>query len=120
MRVRIADTLGLPPQAEVEIELLKLLASRSRLRLFTEVYRLLADTFGLTSSQRVARREVARPDPAWNWLVRRAMQRIQKEGWAYPRHGQWAATAKGRTLQRSREQFGTKVVGVVEHDLFEE
>jgi hypothetical protein len=39
MRVRIADTLGLPAQAKVEIELLKLLASRSPWSI-TEVYRL--------------------------------------------------------------------------------
>lgn len=104
MKVRIPDTLNLPAQAKVEAELLKLLASRSRSLGTAEVYRTLAETFGLSRAQREARREASSSDPAWNWLVRRAMQRLEKEGWAQrPEHGAWAVTEKGRGEQRIRE-----------------
>ena len=55
MKVRIPDSPKLPPQLEVEAELLKLLAARSRPLNSTEAYRALADTFRLTSAQRDAR-----------------------------------------------------------------
>ena len=97
MKVRIPDTLNLPAQHRVEDELLKLLASRSRPLSTTEAYRTLADTFGLTAAQRVARRKEGSADPAWSWLVRRAMQRLQVQKWTYrPDHGSWSATEAGR------------------------
>jgi hypothetical protein len=108
MKVRIPDTLKLPPQAKVEVELLKLLAARSRPLAPTEAYRALADTFRLTSVQQQAPREgsVRSSDPAWNWLVRRAMQHLKDEGWAYhPQHGFWAATEEGRSAQRGRDRY---------------
>lgn len=98
MKFRIPDTLGLPVQSKVETELLKLLAARSRPLATAEVYRALADTFGLTLSQRTARWREGSADPAWNWLIRRAMERIEKkEKWAYrPERGLWGATETGR------------------------
>ena len=121
MRVRIPGSLGLPAQLRVEVELLKLLAARSRPLKTTEIYRVLAEACGVTLAQREARAEGS-ADPAWHWQVRRAMQRIEKEGWAYrPQRGQWAATAKGRALQRAREQSGSsKMIAVVDGDLWEE
>jgi hypothetical protein len=90
MKVRIPDTLKLPAQAAVEHELLKLLNARSRGLATTEAYRILADTFQLTPAQRDARRESS-SDPAWHWLVRRAMQRLVKNGWAcHTQRGFWA------------------------------
>jgi len=85
----------------------------------TEIYRVLAEACGVTLAQREARAEGS-ADPAWHWQVRRAMQRIEKEGWANrPQRGQWTATANGRELQRAREQSGSsKVIGVVDDDLF--
>ena len=79
MKVRIPDSLKLPPQLEVEAELLKLLAARSPPLATAEVYRILAETFALTPWQRQAPREGSphSSDPAWNWLVRRAMQRLE-------------------------------------------
>ena len=98
MSVRIPDKLRLPDQLKVEAELLKLLALNLRPLSTSEIYRRLADAFALTASQRVARREVARLDPAWNWLVRRAMQRLEAEGWAYrPDRAMWVVTEKGRS-----------------------
>jgi hypothetical protein len=98
MSVPIPDKLRLPDQSRVETELLKLLAFNSRPLSTLEIYRQLADAFALTASQRVARREAARLDPAWNWLVRRAMQRLEAEGWAYrPDRAKWVATEKGRS-----------------------
>jgi Mrr N-terminal domain len=100
MKVRALESLKLPLQRDVEAELLKLLAARSQPSVITEVYRTLADTFRLTLVQRQAPRGAAFRssfEPAWNWLVRRAMQRLQKEGWACrPQYGFWAATEKGR------------------------
>jgi hypothetical protein len=93
------EKLGLPPQPKVEAELLKLLAFSPRPRPTSEIYRLLADAFGLVASQRVARREATRPDPAWNWLVRRALQRLEAEGWAYrPERGAWVVTKRARAF----------------------
>ncbi len=119
MRVRVPGSLRLPAQLRVEVELLKLLVARSRPLMTTEIYRALAEACGVTLAQREARAEGS-ADPAWHWQVRRAMQRIENEGWAYrPQRGQWAATANGRALQRAREQAGTsKVVGTVDDDLF--
>ncbi len=103
MRVRAPEKLGLPDQSKVEAELLKLLAFNLRPLSTAEIYRQLADTFGLTASQRVARREVARLDPAWNWLVRRAIHRLEADGCAYrPDRAMWVVTEKGRSLQHSR------------------
>jgi hypothetical protein len=104
MKVRIPDNLGLPAQQKVEAELLKLLVFNPRPLSTSEIYRQLADTFALTPSQRVARREPARLDPAWNWLVRRAMQRLEAEGWAYrPDRAVWAVTEMGRSQQQLRQ-----------------
>ena len=105
MKVRIPDSLKLPAQRDVETELLKLLAARSRPLATQEAYRILADTFNLTSAQRDARPERS-SDPAWHWLVRRAMQRLVKEKWAcHTQHGLWAATEEGRSAQRGRERY---------------
>jgi len=100
-----SGTLNLPPQAEVEGKLLQLLAARSRPLTTTEVYRSLADIFNLSLAQRDARRERGN-DPAWNWLVRRAMQRLVAKGWAdHRQHASWAATEKGRSIQQEREKI---------------
>lgn len=104
MKVNILEILELPAQPKVEAELLKLLAVNSRPLSTTEIYRRLADAFGLTASQRVARRQATRLDPAWNWLVRRAMQRLEAEGWAYrPERAAWVVTKKGRSQQHLRQ-----------------
>ena len=104
MKINIVEKLGLPPQPKVEAELLKLLAVNSRPLSTTEIYRRLADAFGLTASQRVARHQATRLDPAWNWLVRRAMQRLEAEGWAYrPERAAWVVTEKGRSQQQLRQ-----------------
>ena len=98
MKLRVPDTVKLPEQAKVEAELLKLLASRLRPLSSTEVYRTLADTFELSPAQQVARRHESSTDPAWHWLVRRAMQRLQAQKWAYrPGHALWAATIAGKS-----------------------
>jgi restriction endonuclease Mrr len=121
MKIRIPDSLGLPTQAKTEDALLKLLASRSRPVPTSEAYRALADACGLTQAQRVARAEGGRAEPAWNYRVRWAMDRIEGKGWAHrTQRGMWTATAMGRTVQRARQQSGSKVVGVVEHDIFAE
>jgi hypothetical protein len=122
MKLRIPDGVSLPAQAKVEGELLKLLASSQRPLASSEVYRMLADTFMLAATQQVARRDTARLEPAWNWLVRRAMQRIEKEeGWACrPRCGQWSATGRGRIIQNARARSASKVVGVIEWDILAE
>jgi restriction endonuclease Mrr len=119
MKVRIPDKLGLPAQEKVETELLKLLASGSRPVSTAEAYRRLADTFGLTAAQRTAPSEGGRGEPAWNYRVRWAMEHIEKEkGWARRiQRGMWTATAAGKTIQRAREQSGSKVVGVIEDDI---
>ena len=104
MKVNILEKLDLPPQPKVEAELVKLLAFNLRPLSTTEIYWRLADTFGLTASQRVARRQATRLDPAWNWLVRRAMQRLEAEGWAYrPERAAWVVTEKGRSHQQFRQ-----------------
>jgi hypothetical protein len=105
MKIKMLEKLDLPPQSKVEAELLKLLAFNSRPLSTTEIYQRLADTFGLTASQRVARRQATRLDPAWNWLVRRVMQRLEAEGWAYrPERAAWVVTQKGRSQQQLRQQ----------------
>jgi|SRR5580704_6918973 hypothetical protein len=101
MKVRMPDKFGLPAQPKVEAELLKLLAFSPQPLSTNEIYRLLADTFRLVASQRAVRREATRPDPAWNWLVRRALQRLEAEGWVYrPERGAWVVTKKGRASGR--------------------
>jgi hypothetical protein len=98
MKIQTPDKLSLPPQSKVEVELLKLLAFSQGPLVTSEIYRRLADTFKLTASQRAVRREATRTDPAWNWLVRRAIQRLEAEGLAYrPARGAWVVTEKGRT-----------------------
>src|ERR1700733_8232299 len=76
MKIKILEKLDLPPQSKVEAELLKLLAFNSRPLSTTEIYRRLADTFGLTASQRVARRQATRLDPALNWPLPRVLARV--------------------------------------------
>jgi hypothetical protein len=99
MKVCMPEKLGLPPQPKVEAELLKLLAVSPRPLRTSEIYSLLADAFGLAASQRVVRRDVTRSDPAWNWLVRRALQRLEAEGWAYrPERGAWVVTKRGQAF----------------------
>ena len=121
MKVRIPDSLRLPTQAKAEDELLKLLASRSRPLSTNEAYRTLADSCGLTPAKRAARPEGGRAEPAWNYRVRWAMDRIRRKGWARStEHGMWTATATGRKLQRAREQSGPKVVGIIEDNIFGE
>ena len=103
MSVATPDKLKLPDLSKVEAELLKLLVVNLRPLSTIEIYHRLADAFALTASQRVARREVTRLDPAWNWLVRRAMQRLEAEGCAYrPDRAMWVATEKGRSRQHFR------------------
>lgn len=117
MRVRIPEPLGLPTQPKVEPKLLKLLAARSRSIFPVEVYRILADDFELSLAQREVRPKSS-TEPAWNWRVRRAMQRLVAQGQAYhPQAGKWAATQYGRSLQRAREQHGPKVKGVIDEDI---
>jgi hypothetical protein len=102
MMIGIPEKLGLPDQSKVEAELLKLLALTLRPLATVEIYRQLADAFALTASQRVARRDAARLDPAWNWLVRRAMHRLEAQGWVYrPDRAMWVVTEKGRSQQHS-------------------
>jgi len=121
MKVRIPDSLGLPTQSKAEDELLKLLASRSRPLSTSEAYRQLADACGLTQAQRSARAEGVRAESAWNYRVRWAMDRIEKNGWAERiQRGMWTATANGREIQRAREQSGSKVIGVIDQDIFKE
>jgi restriction endonuclease Mrr len=118
--VHVPDSLGLPTQARVEAELLKLLASRSRAISTNDVYRVLADACDLTAAQRAAPTKGGRAEPVWRYRVRWAMEHIEGEGWALrPGRWRWAATAKGRTLQTAREQAGSvKIVGAIGHDLF--
>src|ERR1700679_4196511 len=73
MKIKILEKLDLPPQSKVEAELLKLLAFNSRPLSTTEIYRRLADTFGLTASQRVARSPAAGLYPAWDLLLQRVL-----------------------------------------------
>jgi len=119
MAVRKQTSPPLPfRQAEVEDKLLQLLVSRSRALSTTEAYRSLADMFNLTMTQREARRETGKGS-YWNWLVRRAMQRLQDQDWTRRAgHGRWTATESGKLVQQSREKYGTKTVTVVAHDIF--
>jgi hypothetical protein len=94
----------MPSQPKVEAELLKLLAFNSRPLSTIEIYRPLADTFELTALQGAARRRATRLGPAWSWLVRRSMQRLETGGSAYrPARAAWVITEKGRSHQQLRQ-----------------
>jgi len=86
----------LPLQPEVEWQLLRLLSGSPGSLDTLTIYRVLADQMTLSALQLAE----VHPDSgrsAWEWLVRRAKQRLRDDGMLYcTERGVWALTEKGR------------------------
>ncbi len=95
MRVRQPPrSLNLPPQSEVQDELLRQLKARSRPIEPRHLYEPIADHFNLSLQQR---RAGPPNDPDWHWLVRQARRRLVDEGLIdKSRPGFWSLTDTGR------------------------
>jgi restriction endonuclease Mrr len=95
---------GIPirPQPEVEMLLIELLYERGQLRP-EEAYDALASRFGLTNEERSLVTRGAKPENAWNNLVRFARRRLVDHGLVNqgPR-GLWSLTAEGATSKRAK------------------
>ena len=95
MRVRQPPrSLNLPPQSEVQDELLRQLNARSRPVAPRDLYEPIADHFNLSTLQRHA----GPPnDPYWHYRVRQARRRLGDEGLIdKSRRDFWSLTAAGR------------------------
>ena len=87
-------SLNLPPQSEVQDELLRQLNARSRPAAPKDLYEPIADHFNLSTLQRSAG---APNDPYWHYLVRQARRRLVDEGLIdKSQHNLWSLTATGR------------------------
>ncbi len=85
----------LPEQSLVERQLLRLLSGRSRPTDTQSVYRELADLMELCALQ-LALIDPASGRSAWEWLVRRAKQRLSDDGLLRcPQAGLWVLTPAG-------------------------
>jgi hypothetical protein len=94
---RLLDSVGLPPQSEVETKLFRHLKSSTRAVEPKLMYARLAEDFKLTAEQRHAGRS---NDPDWHWLVRQARRRLVDAGLVNKsQHGLWSLTETGRNTR---------------------
>jgi Mrr restriction endonuclease-like protein len=101
----LRQRVKLPPQSDVERHLLHFLYLCRRPIEPKDVYGPLADEFGLSQEQRIARRR-DKDEPAWNNLVQLARWALVTLGWLEnSRRGFWKLTGKGREEAEMRERF---------------
>jgi hypothetical protein len=97
---------GLPALTEVEDRLLHVLSSRTSALKMNAIYRILAEQFGLTRSERYGN-PFHPKGSGWEYLVRHAKRDLCDQGWLHsPDVGLLALTPAGREEARKRQPVG--------------